>query len=98
MDKKLKETLSKALDRLLQHTLENTYLRVMDEALLDDVKSKENFLFGIIVGDMLEGLGFCMFAAHKRSPKDHEFRELFRMIHERAGEIDAKTRAILASR
>jgi hypothetical protein len=98
MDPKLEETLRKALDKLLQYTLENLYLRVMNEELLSNVKSKKDFLFGVVVGDMLEGLGLCTYAAHKRYPKDQEFRELFKMIQERASEIQSKTRIILVGR
>ena len=96
MDRKLKETLRIALDRLLQGIFENTYCRVMEDELLGNVKSKRDFLFGVIVGDMLEGLGFCIYGAYKRYPKDEEFRELLEMIHERVGEIQEKTQVILS--
>ncbi len=95
MKKKLKATLEKALDKLLQNTLENTYYRSMDENLLNLVKSKKDFLFGVIVGDMLEGLGFCTYGVHRRCPKDREFKELFEMIQRRSEEIQGKIKAIL---
>ncbi len=96
MKKKLEETLEKALDRLLRSTLENTYYRLMDKRLLDSMESKRDFLFGVVVGDMLEGLGFCTYGAYKRYPKDREFRELLRMIQVRSKDIEAKIKAILS--
>ncbi len=80
-------TLEKALDKLLRGTLENTYYRRMNSKFLKLVKSKRDFLFGVIVGDMLEGLGFCTYGAYKRYPKDEEFKELFKMIQRRSKEI-----------
>jgi len=58
------------------------------------VNSQRDFLFGLIVGDMLEGLGFCIYGAYKRSPNDKEFRELFKMIQERSKEIYEKIESI----
>lgn len=96
MEKKLEETLRKALDKLLQSTLENRYYRLMDDTLLDLTKSERDFLFGVVVGDMLEGLGFCTYGVHKRYPKDEEFRGLFKIIQSRAEEIREKVDSILA--
>ncbi len=96
MEKKLEETLRKALDKLLQSTLENRYYRLMDDTLLDLIKSKKDFLFGVIVGDMLEGLGFCTYGAYKRHPKDEEFKELYKLIHRRAQEIQGKIKTVLS--
>ena len=96
MEKKLEETLQKALDKLLQSTLENRYYRLMDDTLLDLTKSKKDFLFGIVVGDMLEGLGFCTYGAYKRHPKDEEFKELYKLVHRRAQEIQGKIKIILS--
>ncbi len=96
MKKRLEETLEKALDRLLQSTLENTYYRLMDKELLDSMECKRDFLFGVIVGDMLEGLGFCTYGAYKRYPKDEEFLELFKIIRGRAEEIQAKIELTLS--
>jgi hypothetical protein len=96
MEKKLEETLRKALDKLLQSTLENRYYRLMDDALLDLIKSKRDFLFGVVVGDMLEGLGFCTYGAYKRYPKDEEFKELYKLVHRRAQEIRGKIKIILS--
>ena len=96
MEKKLEETLQKALDKLLQSTLENRYYRLMDDTLLDLTKSKRDFLFGVIVGDMLEGLGFCTYGAYKRHPKDEEFKELYKLIHRRAQEIQGKIKIVLS--
>ncbi len=95
MEKKLEEALEKALDKLLQGTLENTYYRLMDKNFLSLVKSKRDFLFGVVVGDLLEGLGFCIYGAHKRYPKDEEFKELFKMTQGRSKEIREKVKAIL---
>lgn len=95
MEKKLEKTLEKALDKLLQNTLENTYYRLLNKKLLHLVKSKRDFLFGVIVGDMLEGLGFCTYGAYKRHPKDEEFKELFKIIQRRSKEIQEKIRLIL---
>jgi len=96
MEKKLKGALAKALDKLLLNTLENTYHRLMDEQFLGLVKSKEDFLFGLIVGDMLEGLGFCVYGTHKRYPKDREIKGLFEMIEGRAGEIRERIASLLS--
>ncbi len=96
MDDKLQAALEKALDKLLQNTLSNTYYRLMDEKFLSLVKSKRDFLFGIVTGDLLEGLGFCVYGAHKRYPKDEEFKEMFKMIHGRSKEIKEKIRSILS--
>lgn len=96
MEKKLEETLEKALDRLLKGTLEKTYYRLMDKKFLNPVKSKRDFLFGVVVGDMLEGLGFCTYGAYKRYPKDEEFKELLKRIQERSEEIREKIKAILS--
>jgi len=96
MEQKLEETLEKALDQLLQGTLENTYYRLMSEKFLDLVKSKRDFLFGVIVGDMLEGLGFCTYGAYKRYPKDEELKDLFKIIQKRSKEIREKIKTILS--
>lgn len=96
MEQKLEETLEKALDKLLQGTLENTYYRLMNKKILNLVKSKRDFLFGVIVGDMFEGLGFCTYGAYKRYPKDEEFKELFKMIQRRSEEIQEKIKTILS--
>jgi len=96
MKNKLEETLEKALEKLLKGTLENTYYRLMDKKVLNLVKSKRDFLFGVIVGDMLEGLGFCTYGAYKRYPKDEEFKELFKIIQRRSKEIQEKIKAILS--
>jgi hypothetical protein len=98
MEKKLEETLEKALDKLLQGTFENTYYRLMDKNFLSLVKSKRDFLFGVVVGDLLEGLGFCTYGAYKRYPKDEEFKELFKMIRGRSEEIREKVKEILLKR
>ena len=96
MKKKLQDTLQKALDKLLQSTLEKRYYRLMDDTLLDIIESKGDFLFGVVVGDMLEGLGFCTYGAYKRYPKDKEFEELYKLIHGRAQEIQGKIETILS--
>jgi hypothetical protein len=96
MDRKIEETLEKALDNLLQNTLESTYYRLMSENFLNLVKSESDFLLGVVVGDMLEGLGFCTYGAHKRYPKDDEFKELLKMIQGRSKEIQEKTNAIIS--
>jgi len=96
MEKKLEETLRKALDKLLQSTLENRYYRLMDDTLLDLTKSKRDFLFGVVIGDMLEGLGFCTYGAYKRHPKDEEFEALYKLVHRRAQEIQGKIKIILS--
>ena len=95
MEKKLKETLEKALDKLLKGTLENTYYRLMDKKFLNLVKSKRDFLFGVIVGDMFEGLGFCTYGAYKRYPQDEEFKVLFKILQGRSKEIQEKIKTIL---
>ncbi|TET57002.1 hypothetical protein E3J51_03825 [Candidatus Bathyarchaeota archaeon] len=94
MEKKLRETLNEALDRLLQVTLRKRYCRLMSREFLSLVNSQTDFLFGLVVGDMLEGLGFCTYGAHKRSPNDKEFRELFKIIQERSKEIYEKIESI----
>ena len=96
MEKKLKETLEKALGQLLQGTLEHTYYRLMDEKFLNLVKSKRDFLFGVIVGDMVEGLGFCTYGAYKRHPKDEEFKALFTILQGRSKEIREKIKTVLS--
>lgn len=95
MKKKLKATLEKALEQLLQNTLENTY-NCMDKEILNLVNSKRDFLFGVVVGDMLEGLGFCIYGAFKRSPKDKEFKELYQIVEERSERILKKIDAMLS--
>ena len=97
MEKKLEGTLEKALDKLLRGTLETTYYRLMNPKFLELVKSKRDFLFGVIVGDMLEGLGFCTCGVYKRYPKDEEFKELFKMIQRRSKKIREHIKAILQS-
>ena len=96
MEKKLEETLEKALNKLLQGTLEKTYYRLMNEKFLTLVKSKRDFLFGVIVGDLLEGLGFCTYGVYKRYPKDEEFKGLFKIIQGNSKEIREKIRSILS--
>ncbi|MCW3982345.1 MAG: hypothetical protein NWE81_04460 [Candidatus Bathyarchaeota archaeon] len=96
MERKLKATLAKALDKLLLDTLENTYYRLMNEKLLCFAESKEDFLYGIVVGDLLEGLGFCVYGVHKRFPKDKEVRDLFEMIEGRTEEIRARIVSMLS--
>ena len=96
MERKLEETLEKAVDKLLTETLENTYYRLMDKNLLSLVKSKRDFLFGVVVGDLLEGLGFCTYVAYKRYPKDEEFRELFKLVQGKSEEIREKIKSILS--
>ena len=80
MEKKLRATLEKGFDKLLKETLPSTYFRMMKARFLISVKSKKDFLHGVIVGDMLEGLGFCTYGAYKRYPKEEEFKELFKII------------------
>jgi len=94
MEKKLEETLGKALDKLLQGTLE-TYYQLMNKKFLNTIKSKRDFLFGIIVGDLLEGLGFCTCGAYERYPQDEEFNELFKLVQGRSKEIQEKIKLIL---
>jgi len=96
MEKKLETALRKALDQLLQNTLETRYYRLMDNSLLSLVKSKQDFLFGIVVGDMLEGLGFCTYGAYKRHPKDGEIKDLYKLVSRRAREIEGRTKTILS--
>jgi hypothetical protein len=96
MEKKLRKALEKALDKILQQTLENTYYRLMDQAILAFVESKRDFFFGIIVGDMIEGLGLCVYGAYKRYPKDEEFKELFKIIQDRSNEIHEGIAEILS--
>lgn len=95
MEKKLKETLTKALDKLLQKTLEDYYNHSVRNGFLKNVKSPNDFLLGVIVGDMMEGLGFCTFGIYKRYPKKGEFDELLKMIHVRSDEIRKKTLKML---
>lgn len=95
MEHQLEETLEKALDKLLQGTLD-TYYELMDKKFLKHVKSKRDFLFGIIVGDLLEGLGFCTYGAYKRYPRKEEFKELFKIVERRTKEIREKTKSILS--
>jgi hypothetical protein len=95
MDKKLKITLKKALDRLLQKTLEEHYRHTVRSTLQDNIKSPKDFLLGIIVGDMMEGLGFCTFGAYKRYPKTKEFNELLKIIQTRSEEIKTRITQIL---
>ena len=95
MEQKLKETLEEALDKLLEGTLENTYYRLMNKKFLNPVKSKRDFLFGVVVGDLLEGLGFCTYGAYKRYPKDEEFKDLLKIIHGKSKEIRETIRVIL---
>ena len=94
MEKKLRGTLNEALDRLLQITLRKRYCRLMNREFLSLIDSQRDFLFGLVVGDMLEGLGFCIYGAYKRSPNDKEFRELFKIIQERSKEIYEKIESI----
>lgn len=96
MEKKLRQTLEKALDKLLQRTLEKTYYRLMTKELLTLVNSERDFLFGVVIGDILEGLGFCTYGAYKRFPKDREFKELFGLILGRSEEIQGKIKSILS--
>ena len=96
MEQKLKKALEEALDKLLQGTLENTYYRLMDKKFFSLVKSKRDFLCGVVVGDLLEGLGFCTYGAYKRYPKDEEFKELFKMIRGRSEEIREKVKSIVS--
>jgi len=96
MEKKLRETLERALDKLLQETLENTHYRLMKRKFLRSVKSKGDFLLGVIVGDMFEGLGFCTYGVYKRYPKDDEFNELLKIIQGRSKEIREKTKTMLS--
>ena len=91
----MKETLEEALGKLLEGTLENTYYRLMSKKFLSPVKSKRDFLFGVVVGDLLEGLGFCMYGAYKRYPKDEEFKDLLKIIHGKSKEIRDTIRVIL---
>lgn len=95
MKKKLKKTLQKALDNILQDTLENTYYRLMDEDLLNQISSTEDFLLGIIIGDLLEGLGFCTYGVYKRHPTDEEIKSLYHLVQERSDEIADKINLIL---
>ena len=95
MEKKLRKTLEKALDKILQKTLENTYYRLMDKAILNRVESKQDFFFGVIIGDLIEGFGLCIYGAYKRYPKDEEFKELFKIIQDRSDEIHERIVEIL---
>jgi hypothetical protein len=97
MERKLGKALEKGLAKLLNGTLENTYYRLMGKHLLDRVDSKRDFLLGIVVGDMAEGLGFCIWGAHKRHPKEKEFQSLFNLIQRRSPEIQEKIESILNS-
>lgn len=96
MEKKLEETLEKALTKLLQGTLEKTYYRLMNDKFLTLVKSKRDFLFGVIVGDLLEGLGFCTYGIHKRYPTDEEFKATYKLIQGQAKEIRERIKMILS--
>jgi hypothetical protein len=98
MEKKLKVTLEKALDKLLQETLPSTYLRLMKARFLISVKSKKDFLHGLIVGDMLEGLGLCTYGAYKRYPKEEEFKELFKIIQGNRKEILTEIDSVMRTR
>lgn len=95
MKKKLKKTLQKALDSILQENLEKTYYRLMNEDLLNLISSTEDFLLGIIVGDLLEGLGFCTYGIYKRHPTDEEIKSLYHIVQERSDEIRDKIKLIL---
>ena len=95
MKKKLKKTLQKALDSILQETLEKTYYRLMNEDLLNLISSTEDFLLGIIVGDLLEGLGFCTYGIYKRHPTDEEIKSLYHIVQERSDEIIDTIKLIL---
>ena len=96
MEDKLEQALEEALDKLLQGTLEDTYYRLMGKKVLNLAKSKRDFLFGVIIGDMLEGLGFCTYGAYKRHPTDEEFRDLFKIIHKRSKGIQERIKSILS--
>jgi hypothetical protein len=98
MEKKLRATLEKALDRIVKETLPATYFRMMKARFLISVKSKKDFLHGVIVGDMLEGLGFCTYGAFQRYPKEEEFKELFKIIQGNRKEILSEINALLSSR
>ena len=95
MEKKLRETLNKALDTLFERTLEKHYHQIKKSKILSHVKSPRDFLLGVIIGDMFEGLGFCTYGAYKRYPKDREFDELLKIIQERSGEIREKIKQVL---
>ena len=95
MEKKLKAALAEALDKLLNKTLEEYYNHTVRNAILKKVKSPNDFLLGVIIGDMMEGLGFCTFGAYKRYPKKAEFDELLQIINTRSGEIQKKITQIL---
>lgn len=95
MEKKLRETLERALDKLIQENLENTHYRLLKRKFLRSVKSKGDFLLGVIVGDMFEGLGFCTYGAYKRHPKDDEFNELLKIIQGRGDKIRERIRSLL---
>ena len=95
MEKKLKETLNKALNKLLHKTLKEHYYHAKKARFLAHVKSPRDFLLGVIIGDMLEGLGFCTYGAYKRYPKVGEFDELLKLIQGRSGEIRERIEQIL---
>jgi len=95
MEKKLTRTLEKGLDKVLQGTLEHTY-ELMNKKFLDLAKSRKDFLFGVVVGNMLEGLGFCTYGTHKRYPKDDEFKDFFKIIQRRSKEIQGTVNSILS--
>jgi len=95
MEKKLRETLNKALDTLLKRTLEEHYHHTRKSKFLSHVKSPRDFLLGVIIGDMFEGLGFCTYGAYERYPKDREFNESLKIIQERSGEIRERIEQIL---
>ena len=95
MEKKLEKALEKGLYKILQGTLENSY-RLMSEKFLDLVESREDFLLGVVVGDMLEGLCFCTYGAFKRYPNDREFKELMNILETRSKEIGEKIKSIIS--
>ena len=95
MEKKLEKALKKGLDKLLKGTLEHSY-GMLSNNLLEQVKSREDFLYGIVVGDMLEGLGFCTYGAYKRYPKDSEFKDLINIIETRSKAIKEKIETIIS--
>lgn len=92
----MEKALEKALDRLLQKTLEDTYYRLMNKSFLNIIQSERDFLFGVVVGDMFEGLGLCTYGAYKRYPKDEEFKDLLKMIQRKSKEIREKIKSTLS--
>ena len=95
MEKKLKDALTEALDKVLHKTLKEYYDHATRNAFLKQVKSPKDFLLGVIVGDMMEGLGFCTFGAYKRYPKKGEFDELLQIINARSDKIRNEITKIL---